>query len=111
SGSAPYARALVIVDNTTGARMAAERVSARGGISSAVGALRVDDRALQSCRDWTVVFIQVGHIYEIRPLTLGRRDSRFSEVLDGLQPGDRYVVENSYLIKADLEKSGAAHDH
>ena len=22
-----------------------------------------------------------------------------------------YVVENSYLLKADLEKSGASHDH
>src|SRR5690554_1926773 len=111
SGSAPYARALVTLDNTTGARMAGDRISARVGISSAEVALRVDNRALQSFRDWTVVFIQVGDTYEIRPLTLGRRDSRFSEVLEGLQPGDRYVVENSYLIKADLEKSGAAHDH
>ena len=34
-----------------------------------------------------------------------------TEVLEGLNPGDRYVVENSYLLKADLEKSGASHDH
>jgi acetyl/propionyl-CoA carboxylase alpha subunit len=42
---------------------------------------------------------------------LGRSDGRFTEVLAGLQAGDRYVVENSYLIKADIEKSGASHDH
>ncbi len=73
--------------------------------------LVVDKRALQSFRDWTVVFIQIGENYEIRPLELGRSDKTHIEVLSGLNAGDRYVVENSYLIKADIEKSGASHDH
>ncbi|WP_288367509.1 efflux RND transporter periplasmic adaptor subunit [uncultured Alcanivorax sp.] len=73
--------------------------------------LAVENRALQSFRDWSVVFIQVGDTYEIRPLELGRSDGTLTEVLGGLQAGDRYVVENSYLIKADIEKSGASHDH
>jgi len=73
--------------------------------------LAVDNRALQQFRDWQVVFIQIGDEFEIRPLQLGRSDSRFTEVLSGLNPGDRYVVENSYLIKADIEKSGATHSH
>lgn len=73
--------------------------------------LAVDSRALQPFRDWQVVFIKIGDTYEIRPLELGRSDARFTEVLSGLNPGDRYVVENSYLLKADLEKSGASHDH
>ncbi|MBQ0720806.1 MAG: efflux RND transporter periplasmic adaptor subunit [Gammaproteobacteria bacterium] len=73
--------------------------------------LMVDKRALQSFRDWTVVFIQVGENYEIRPLELGRSDKTHVEVLSGLNAGDSYVLENSYLIKADIEKSGASHDH
>ncbi len=73
--------------------------------------LAVDQRALQRFRDWDVVFIQVGDAYEIRPLTLGRRDKDFVEVLDGIRLGDSYVVEQSFLIKADIEKSGASHDH
>ncbi len=73
--------------------------------------LRIDNRALQTFRDWQVVFIQVGDEYEIRPLELGRSDGKFTEVLGGLNNGDRYVVDNSYLLKADLEKSGASHDH
>lgn len=73
--------------------------------------LVVDKRALQSFRDWTVVFIQIEDVYEIRPLELGRSDKTHVEVLGGLNSGDRYVVENSYLIKADIEKSGASHDH
>ncbi|MBB3061314.1 efflux RND transporter periplasmic adaptor subunit [Microbulbifer rhizosphaerae] len=73
--------------------------------------LLVEQRALQPLRDWTVVFVKVGDVYEARPLELGRSDGRVTEVLDGLKPGERYVTANSYLIKADIEKSGAAHAH
>jgi cobalt-zinc-cadmium efflux system membrane fusion protein len=73
--------------------------------------LAVDNRALQDFRGWKVVFIRVGNVYEVRPLELGRSDGRLTEVLSGLNAGDHYVVDNSYLIKADIEKSGASHDH
>lgn len=67
--------------------------------------------ALQTFRDFDVVFINVGDTYEFRPLELGRSDGEHVEVVDGLKPGDRYVTTNSYVIKADIEKSGASHDH
>lgn len=73
--------------------------------------LLIDNRALQTFRAWQVVFINVGEAYEIRPLTLGRTDGDYTEVLAGLEPGDEYVVAGSYLLKADLEKDGASHDH
>ncbi|WP_043317943.1 efflux RND transporter periplasmic adaptor subunit [Microbulbifer sp. HZ11] len=73
--------------------------------------LLVENRALQPLRDSMVVFIKVGDNYEARPLQLGRSDGRVTEVLDGLELGQRYVTANSYLIKADIEKSGAAHAH
>ena len=44
-------------------------------------------------------------------LETGRSDGRMTEVLGGLEPGTEYVVGNSYLIKADIDKSGASHDH
>ena len=74
-------------------------------------ALAVPLAALQRFRDWDVVFVRDGDDYEIRPLQLGRRDGVNAEVLDGLKPGDPVVVEQSYLVKADIEKSGASHDH
>jgi membrane fusion protein, heavy metal efflux system len=57
------------------------------------------------------VFVRVGDTYEIRPLELGKRDASQVEVLSGLKAGDRVVVEQSYVVKADIEKSGASHDH
>lgn len=73
--------------------------------------LTVRESGLQSFRDFTVVYAKVGDTYEVRMLELGRRDGERVEVLGGLQPGETYVTENSFLIKADIDKSGASHDH
>jgi cobalt-zinc-cadmium efflux system membrane fusion protein len=73
--------------------------------------LAVRTAALQGFRDFTVVFARVGDTYEVRMLDLGRSDGEYTEVLGGLKPGTEYVTAQSYLIKADIEKSGASHDH
>jgi membrane fusion protein, heavy metal efflux system len=73
--------------------------------------LAVKTSGLQRFRDFTVVFAQVGDTYEVRMLELGASDGALTEVLGGIEPGQAYVTENSYLIKADIEKSGASHDH
>jgi len=72
-------------------------------------AVRAD--AIQSLRDWSVVFVNYGNFFEGRPLELGANDENWVEVLDGLSAGENYVVENSYAVKAEIEKSGAAHSH
>tara|TARA_R100000306_G_scaffold61961_2_gene66364 strand:- start:9659 stop:10846 length:1188 start_codon:yes stop_codon:yes gene_type:complete len=109
--SAPYTLARVEVKNSNSTLSPGLLVAADVVVETLDVPLAVDNRALQSFRDWTVVFIQVDDNYEIRPLELGRSDGNLTEVLSGLKIGDRYVVENSYLIKADIEKSGASHDH
>lgn len=110
-GDTPALEVHAPVDNSTGNWVPNQAVEGWVDVAQTPVDLRVDNRALQSFRDWTVVFIQLGNSYEIRPLELGRSDGQFTEVLSGLKAGDSYVVENSFLLKADLEKSGAAHDH
>ncbi len=73
--------------------------------------LAVRTRALQRFRDFTVVYARVGETYEVRILELGRRTPEWTEVLGGLEPGTEYVTDNAFLIRADVEKSGASHDH
>ncbi|MEM9301699.1 MAG: efflux RND transporter periplasmic adaptor subunit [Pseudomonadota bacterium] len=73
--------------------------------------LAVRRSGLQSFRDFTVVFAKFDETYEVRMLTLGRQDDTWVEVLGGIDPGVEYVTGNSYLIKADVEKAGASHDH
>jgi cobalt-zinc-cadmium efflux system membrane fusion protein len=73
--------------------------------------LAVRRTALQSFRDFTVVFAKVDDQYEVRMLELGRQDDEWVEVLGGLNVSTEYVTTNSYVLKADIEKSGASHDH
>lgn len=73
--------------------------------------LAVRQSAVQSFRDFQVVFARFDDVYEVRMLELGRRNHDWIEVLGGIEAGTQYVTENSYLIKADIEKSGASHDH
>lgn len=110
-GRSPYVVARAPIENSE--QMWTPGLLVEGEVSVAEYSvdLAIDNRAIQQFRDWDVVFIRIGDTYEIRPLDLGRSDGRFTEVLAGLNPGDTYVVENSFLMKADLEKSGAEHSH
>ncbi len=71
----------------------------------------VREQAVQRFRDWNVVFVRYGDVYEARPVTLGHSGGGWVEIKQGISSTDEYVVENSFLIKADILKSGASHDH
>jgi len=103
--------AIVPLDNTDGAWRPGMIVEGDVLVSEKKAPLVVKTSALQQFRDFTVVFAKIGDTYEVRMLELGINDGEFVEVLEGLKPGTEYVTENSFLIKADIEKSGASHDH
>lgn len=86
-------------------------ITAEITVEEATVPLAVKTSALQTFRDWNVVFMQDGNVFEIAILELGRRDAEWVEVLSGLNPGQSYVSEKSFIIKADILKSGASHDH
>ena len=73
--------------------------------------LAVSLEGIQTLSDWSVVFGRYGEFFEARPLALGRRDGQYVEVLEGLKAGEQYAAGNSFLIKADIGKAGATHDH
>ena len=103
--------ARAIIENADGQWRPGAAVRANVAIAEKPVAMWVPLSALQKFRDWDVVFIRSGDEYEIRPLTLEQRDAKNIEVLEGLKVDDEIVTEQSYLVKADIEKSGASHDH
>ena len=103
--------ARVTLPNAEGRWRPGMAVSAEVTVASREVPLAVKESGLQRFRDFTVVFAQVGETYEVRMLELGARDGEFVEVLGGLKPNTPYVSEQSFLIKADVDKSGASHDH
>ena len=104
-------RARVVVENAISLLRPGQFITAHVTVAQYQVPLAVRKQALQRFRDFDVVFEQVGDQYEVRMLELGRSDENYVEVLSGLKSGASYVFENSYLIKADIEKSGASHDH
>jgi cobalt-zinc-cadmium efflux system membrane fusion protein len=104
-------RARVRLPNPDGALRAGQFVRARVVVEETQVPLAVRRSALQTFRDFDVVYARVGDVYEVRMLELGRSDDVHIEVLGGLSEGEIYVTANSYLVKADIEKSGASHDH
>ena len=104
-------QARVVLDNGDGHLRPGQFVRGSVTVAEHEVALAVRQSAIQQFRDFRVVFAKVGDTYEVRMLELGRRNTEWVEVTGGLKPGTEYVTGNSYLIKADIEKSGASHDH
>jgi len=73
--------------------------------------LAVSAEAIQTFRDWQVVFVRYADAFEARPLELGRSDGQWVEVLKGLSLGEQYAAANSFAVKAEIGKLGATHDH
>ena len=103
--------ARVVLDNSDGSFAPGTFVTAQVRVAEHQVPLAVRRSALQTFRDFTVVYAQIGDEYEVRMLELGRASADWVEVLGGLDPGTRYVTQNSFVLKADIEKSGATHDH
>ncbi|CAN5145229.1 efflux RND transporter periplasmic adaptor subunit [soil metagenome] len=66
--------------------------------------------AIQTLENRTVVFVREGDKIEARPVLIGESDARHAEVREGLAAGERYVAENSFVVKAEMGKGEAEHD-
>lgn len=86
-------------------------VNAEVTVAETAVPLAVQNAALQTLEDKTVVFVQGKEGFEPRPVTLGRSDSNMSEVLSGLKAGETYVTRNSFILKSELGKEGTEHSH
>lgn len=75
----------------------------------------VPTAALQRAQDEWVVFIPRGpDVFEMRPVGRGRDLGGEIEILSGLRPGEKVVVDGAFLLKAEAEKirgEGKRHEH
>jgi cobalt-zinc-cadmium efflux system membrane fusion protein len=67
--------------------------------------------ALQTIENRTVAFVRDGDKFEARDLELGDRDAEWVDVLFGVSEGEIYAAKNSFIIKAELAKGSATHEH
>ncbi|WP_371194549.1 efflux RND transporter periplasmic adaptor subunit [Glaciecola sp. SC05] len=107
----PYVLAYAKIDNTSGHWPVGAAVLGNITIDRLNVAMLVPKAAIQEYEGRSVVFVKKGDEYHPEPVTLGRQDADNIEVLSGVSESDVVVVSNSFLFKADLEKSEAGHDH
>jgi cobalt-zinc-cadmium efflux system membrane fusion protein len=112
-GNAEAGTALIraLLPNPTGQWRPGMALKGRVEVSAVAVPLAVRTGAIQPFRDFQVVYANYGDTFEVRMLELGRSSPEWTEVLGGLDPGTPYAADGSFLIRADIEKSGASHDH
>ena len=52
-----------------------------------------------------------GKGFKMRPVTTGREDSTSIEILSGLEFGETIATKNTFILKAELGKAEAEHQH
>ena len=111
SQNSPYQLARIKLDNSD--RRFAPGLVVRGQVvvNQLDAGLAVAIQAVQVIGGQNGVFVKQRQEYVFTPLIFGAQDQYFIEVREGLQAGDEYVSTNSYLLKADIKKSEAEHDH
>ena len=111
SAETQSAIARVVLPNPAGLWRPGAFVKAAVTVGEVSAPVTVRLAGLQTLFERPVVFSRHGEVYQARPLRLGRRGGGWAEVLEGLDAGEEYVTEGSFLIKADIGKAGASHDH
>lgn len=103
--------ARVLLDNADGRWTPGLYVTADVTLAESEVPVAVRNEALQMLDDRTVVFAETVEGFRPLPVDTGRSDSEATEILNGLRPGDRYVAGNSFILKAELGKGEAEHEH
>jgi cobalt-zinc-cadmium efflux system membrane fusion protein len=107
----PYVLAYANIDNTSGHWPVGAAVLGNITIDTLDVSMMLPKAAIQEYEGNTVVFVKKGDEYHPEPVMLGKQDADNIQVLSGIAVSDVVVVNNSFLFKADLEKSEAGHDH
>lgn len=105
------ARVIASVDNEDGAWRPGSFVTADIAVSEEKANLVIPKTALQTIEGQSRVFVRTPEGFETRQVTIGKDDGSTVEVLSGLEAGEPIAVANTFLLKAELGKSEAQHDH
>lgn len=75
--------------------------------------MTVTKNALQTFSGVTVVFVKDKYGFRPQPVTVGKQDGSYAEILSGLHTGDVYAAEGAFTLKAELlkESFGGGHSH
>jgi len=105
--------ARVIVDNPESRLRPGQFVTAEISVGESGRTLHVPSDAIVVVEDKPSVFVPVEGGFAPRPVKPGRASAGLTEILDGLEQGERFVSAGAFTLKAQLEKDafGDGHAH
>ena len=108
------ARVRIVVEN--GNRKLKPGMFARATLyaAGAEAVLTIPDEAVQTTEGKPSVFVPVkgeANTFARREVTVGKSAGGYVPVIAGLEEGESLVVSGSFVLKAELGKSEATHDH
>jgi cobalt-zinc-cadmium efflux system membrane fusion protein len=106
-----FARVLASVDNPSHRLRPGSFVTAAIPVHATAAGITVPKTALQTIKDDIVVFVRTTDGFEPRKITTGRDDDLSVEVTSGLSAGERIATTNTFILKAELGKGDAEHQH
>ncbi|MBB5370700.1 MULTISPECIES: efflux RND transporter periplasmic adaptor subunit [unclassified Janthinobacterium] len=74
-------------------------------------AVTIASEAIQSVEDKPTVFVQIKQGFQATPVKLGRSDGKLTEITQGLSTGTPYAAQGSFVLKSELGKDAAGHEH
>jgi cobalt-zinc-cadmium efflux system membrane fusion protein len=104
-----YGRA--VLDNASGRWTPGLYVDASITVENVRVDTAVPEAAIVRTSRGPAVFRAAGDEFELQPVVTGRTDGEWTEIVTGLRANDRYVRTQAFLLKAELGKSEATHDH
>jgi cobalt-zinc-cadmium efflux system membrane fusion protein len=107
------ALARVVLPNTDGRWRPGLFVTGKILVDDLTVPLLVPKSALQTLEDKISVFVATEEGFEPQPVMIGRTNETHVEVTSGLTPGQRYVKQGGFTLKAQLSKGafGEGHNH
>lgn len=100
-----------VVPNPNGDMRPGLFVTAEISIDEADAPVAVKLAAIQNVEEKSVVFVEEGDSFEAKEVKLGAKNGQFVEILSGIEAGEKYAADNSFILKAELGKGEAEHEH
>jgi cobalt-zinc-cadmium efflux system membrane fusion protein len=105
------ATARVVLPNPQGRWRPGLFVATRIRTSEREVPLAIPRTALQQVEEESVVFVETPDGFVPRPVELGRKGETLVEVMGGLEPGERYVVQGGFTLKSELARETFSGGH
>jgi len=107
------ALARVVIPNPKGAWRPGVFVNGKVVAEKIKVPLAVPKSALQTIENQTIVFVKTEEGFFPQPVMTGRTSETYTEIISGMTPGQQYIAQGGFTLKAELAKGGfsAGHSH